>query len=194
MSSNVDPFALPVVKERWKKNIELVEVQKPSSVEHYDKYMGGDDHSDQLWSYYNTCCSFHKWYKYLFWSIFDLSVCNAFILFEENVPQPGRTLVACRLAFAKQLIAGYSSHSDKTKWSQKAASLGLATSPENAHEHFLTRRKGKAQKRHCGQCKNDRRKTASDWVRETVYKCAQCRVALCKDPCFLHYHTLYIIV
>ena len=48
LSSNVDPFALPVVKERWKKNIELVEVQKPSSVEHHNKYMGGDDHSDQL--------------------------------------------------------------------------------------------------------------------------------------------------
>ena len=67
--------------------------------------MGGVDHSDQLRSYYSCCRSFHKWYKYLFWFIFDVS--NTFILHKENVAvrRPGRRpLLAFRRAVGKQGI------------------------------------------------------------------------------------------
>ena len=143
------------------------------------------------WWSYSCCRSFHKWYKYLFWFIFYVFICNTFILHKENVAvrQPGRPLVAFRCALGKQLIAGYSSRSNNRKCSQKAASLGLVNSPENAHGHFVSRREGKARKRHCVKCKKDERKTAGVWPKETVYECTHCGVALCKDPCFLVYHS-----
>ena len=105
LSTNIDPLTPPVVKERRKKNGEVEEVEKPYCIEQYNKYMGGVDHSDQLRSYYSCCRSFHKWYKYLFWFIFDVS--NTFILHKENVAvrRPGRRpLLAFRRAVGKQGI------------------------------------------------------------------------------------------
>ena len=192
LSTNVDPFTPPVLKQRRKKHGEVEEVEKPYCAEQYNKHMGGVDRSDQLRSYYSTCRSFHKWYKYLFWYIFDVSLCNAFILHKENVAvgRPGRrSLVEFRRALARQLIAGYSSRSDNRKRSQRAASLALVNSPDNAHGHFVSRREGKARKRHCVQCKKEEKKTAGGRAKETVYECTHCGVALCKDPCFLLYHS-----
>ena len=145
LSTDIDPLIPPVVKERRKKK---GEVEKPYCIEQYNKYM---ELIIQLLPLV------HKWYKYLFWFIFYVFICNAFILHKEDVAvrQPGRPLVAFRCALGKQLIAGYSSHSNNRKCLQKAASLGLVNSPENAHRHFVSRREGKARKRHCVQCKKD---------------------------------------
>ena len=151
--------------------------------------MGGVDRSDQLRSYYSACRPSKKWYKYLFWLIFDLSLVNSFIIFKENVQRRGRrTLVDFRFALAKQLIAGFSSRG-KQKAHNEAAALEVTTTPENATGHFIIRREGNARKRHCIQCKKDGCKTSSNRAKETIYECAQCGIALCKDPCFLQFHS-----
>ena len=191
LSTNFDPLSPKTVKERRNKNGDVVRVEKPGCVDLYNTHMGGVDRSDQLRSYYSASRPSHKWYKYLFWFIFDVTVCNSYIIFKENVHRPGRrTLVDFRLALAKQLIAGFSSRSEKRKCTMRAASLQSVTTPENAAGHFVTRREGNARKRHCVQCKRDGRKTASDRAKETIYECSQCGVALCKDTCFLHFHSL----
>ena len=191
LSTNFDPLSPKTVKERRKKNGDVVRVEKPGCVDLYNTHMGGVDHSDQLRSYYSTCRPSHKWYKYLFWFIFDVTICNCYIIFKENVHRPGRRrLVDFRLALAKQLVAGFSSRSENRKRTMRAASLQSTTTPENAAGHFVTRREGNARKRHCVQCKRDGRKTASDRAKETIYECSQCGVALCKDLCFLRFHSL----
>ena len=69
----------------------------------------------------------------------------------------------------------------------KAAALEVTTTPENSMGHFVIRREGR--KRHCVQCKKDGHKTSSDRGKETIYECAQCGIALCKDSCFLRFHS-----
>ena len=154
-------------------------------------HMGGVDHSDQLRSYYSVSRPSHKWYRYIFWFIFEAVLGNAFIIDKEKVNRLGRrTVYEFRLALAKQLIGGFSSHSEHKKRSQKALFLELCISSENSPGHFISRREGNAHKRHCVQCKKDGKKTASNRAKETIYVCAQCDVALCKEPCFLRFHSL----
>ena len=115
--------------------------------------------------------------------IFDLSLVNSFIIFKENVNRRGRrTLANFRLALATQLINGFCSRLENRKRTMKGASVEGTTTPENAPGHFIIRREGNARKRHCVQCKKDGRKTASNRAKETIYECAQCGIALCKDP------------
>ena len=187
--TNFDPLAPITVKERRKRNGDVVRVEKPAC-DLYNNSMGGVDRSDQLRSYCSACRPSKKWYKYLFWFIFDLSLVNSFIIFKENVQRRGqRTLVDFRFVLAKQLIAGFSSRAENRKRTMKAAALEATTTPENATEHFIIRREGNTRKRHCVQCKKDGRKTSSNRAKETIYECAQCGIALCKDPCFLRLHS-----
>ena len=51
LSTNVDPFTPPVLKQKRKKHGEVEEVEKPYCVEQYNKHMGGVGCSDELRSY-----------------------------------------------------------------------------------------------------------------------------------------------
>ena len=126
LSTNFNPLDPKTMKERCKKNGDVVRVEKPACVDLYNNNMGGVDRSDQVRSYYSACQPSKKWYKYLFWFIF-----------KENVHRRGRrTLVNFRLALAKQLIGGFSSRSENRKRTMKAASLQATTTPGNAVGHF----------------------------------------------------------
>jgi len=41
--------------------------------------MGGVDLNDQLRSYYPSGRSGKKWWRFIFWYLLDVSICNAFI-------------------------------------------------------------------------------------------------------------------
>ena len=138
--------------------------------------MGGVDHSDQLRSYHNTCRSSRKWYKYIFFFIFELILCNAHVLHREFLNNLKRPFKDFRLELAKQLIGGFSSRACTRKRVQKAAKLSPCISPPNAPGHFISKREGR--KRQCVQCKRVGRKTARQRARETVYACAQCDLAI----------------
>lgn len=79
-----------------------------------------------------------KWFKYLFWFIFYLSLINSFIIFKENDSRRGRTLANFRLALATQLIGGFSSRSENRKLTMKAASVEATTTPVQGH--FIIRK------------------------------------------------------
>ena len=55
-------------------------VNMPAPIFTYNQYMGGVDLNDQLRSYYPSGRSGTKWWRYLFWFIFDVSIINALIL------------------------------------------------------------------------------------------------------------------
>lgn len=115
LSTNCDPLDPPNVIERGNAQGEVVRVEKLKAVVMYNEHMGGADRADQLRSYYSACRPSHKWYRYLFWFIFEVVLGNAFIIDKENVPRQGRrTVHEFRLALAKQLIGGFSSRSENT--------------------------------------------------------------------------------
>ena len=169
LSTNCDPLDPPNVIERRNTRGEVVRVEKPKAVVMYNEHMGGVDRANQLRSYYRTCRPSHKWYRYLFWFIFEVVLGHAFIIDKENVPrQSCRTVREFHLALAKQLIGSFSSRSENTKRSQKAALLQPCVSPENSAGHFVSRRE-----RHCMQCKKDGRKTTSNRAHSAVLHCVK---------------------
>ena len=74
----------------------------PTRVVEYNKYMGGVDHSDQLRNYYALRLKSHKFYKYIFWFI-----CDVTINLTQYLPvtdDKGKTHLQFRIDLAKQLI------------------------------------------------------------------------------------------
>jgi hypothetical protein len=145
--------------------------------------MGGVDLNDQLRKYYRIGRSSSKWYRYLFWFLIDVSICNSFILFYfwgSNNGQAKRKQVSFRTNLAKQLIAGFSVDSTHNNKRKKIESLSLH--PDNAGKHFIEKIKGR--KRGCVQCKRREEKTPKRRPIETTFECLQCGVALLQDRLF----------
>lgn len=62
--------------------------------------------SVRLRSFYFTGLQSQKWYGYIFWFLFNLSICNAFVLSDVHRAQRRKkTMLDFRLELAKQLIS-----------------------------------------------------------------------------------------
>ena len=113
LSTNCDPHAPRVLfmrKDKAGKEKQIV--RKPRVIQLYNEHMGGVDLADQLRSYYPVARSSTHWYKYIFWYLFDVSICNSFLLSKmlpiAAVGKP-KTQLDFRLELATQLIGNFSS-------------------------------------------------------------------------------------
>ena len=67
------------VKQRLK-NGTRISVPCPKSIQLYNTFMGEVDLNDQLRGYYSVRLKGCKYYKYLWWFLFDIAITNAYIL------------------------------------------------------------------------------------------------------------------
>ena len=81
----------------------------PPAIGEYNRKMGGVDNNDQLRGYYHVCLKCRKYYKYIFWFLFDLMVTNSFILCRDFTDLPYKSVKDFRVALAKELIGSYAS-------------------------------------------------------------------------------------
>ena len=58
-------------------------VMKPTCILHYNRYMSGVDHLDQISSYYSCARKTVKWSKKLVLHLLHLAVMNGFILYKK---------------------------------------------------------------------------------------------------------------
>ena len=79
LSTNVLPSEPSRLVPRIK-NGRDIQIEKPRVADVYTADMGGVDRADQLRAFYFAGYSSRKWYRYIFWFLFNLSVCNSFIL------------------------------------------------------------------------------------------------------------------
>ena len=167
-------------------------VQKPVVVDLYNRSMGGVDRADQLREYYSVGRSCYKWYRYIFWFLIDVSICNAFVLCNYDRLSQGLGKVRqlkFRTSLAKQLIGGFSTSAVSLAQSSKRRKIETFLLEEgNAGQHFIDKIKGR--KRQCIQCKRVGTKTPKGYPVESSFECVQCGVALCKEVCFVDYHML----
>ena len=68
------------VVTQWKL-VRRKEVSCPIALVKYNQYMGGVDHGDKLRGYYQYHLKCRKFYKYIAYFLFEVSVTNSFILF-----------------------------------------------------------------------------------------------------------------
>ena len=199
MSTNSDPTT-PTSVQRKEKDGTRNMITCPTNVVAYNKYMGGVDHADQLRNYYHVRSKSRKFYKYLFWFVFDCAVVNAYILWKHYKPLTEvsvrqQSLKHFRLLLAHGLIGSYNSRQRYTIPTPiKEASLISCPARKRARlrttastePHFpIKGNRGK-----CFYCWNIRGER-----HETNVRCRQCGKALCvesRDPpgpsCFERYH------
>ena len=181
LSTNVLPSEPSRLVPR-KKNGRNIQIEKPRVADVYTADMGGVDRADQLRSFYFAGYSSRKWYRYIFWFLFNLSVCNSFILesvYRTNQGERKRPMINFRLDLAKQLINGFSQRKRKRR-SQEALNQPVAR-----EEHISVHVQGR--KRKCVQCIQAGRRTAKGYKVETRFECSLCKVALCRT-CHNEYH------
>lgn len=179
--NNMDPRELGNVTRR-EKDGRRKEVRCPKVADTYSKNKGGVDIADQNRMQYSTCRKAKKWWKYIFWFLFDTAVCNSLICFRESknhqkLTKSGKNKTVKQLDFrmnlAKQMISGY-------KGTRKRKSVVNIDIDGNRHWPGRFEKRG-----HCRQCSKEGRR------HEVFLGCKECKVHLCADhDCFERYHTL----
>ena len=112
-STNVSPDepSRPVPRIHNRQN---VNIEKPRASDVYTAHMGGVDRADQLRSFYCSGWQSKKWYRYIFWFLFNVSVCNAFLLESEHIGSKHES-VYFKLDLTQQLIDGFSQQKRKRR-------------------------------------------------------------------------------
>lgn len=180
LSTNVSPDEPSRTVQR-RKNGRNFDIQKPRVSDVYTANMGGVDRADQMRSFYTVGRQSRKWYRYIFWFVFNVAACNAYILECEHRRrrnQRKRPQADFRLELGKRLINGYS-------YRKRPANQVPADEPRRDHQSVRL----EGRKKECVQCKASGRKTQRGYPVETKNKCQQCNVALCKLRCFDEYHS-----
>ena len=190
LSTNVDPQpeVFGPLDERTAKRKAVPENLrvKPAVISFYNKFMNGVDVNDQYRSYYPVGAHSKKWWKYLAWFFVNISIVNSFILQKLQTDRRGRLKhLEFRLALARQLISTYNGY--KKISSAPSSRKNDLPVGRNVKGHSLV--KSSERKRACVMCSKAGRKRATGRTFESVYKCAQCNVNLCRGrACFMEWH------
>lgn len=116
MSTTSQPSAIGTVLRRQKDGTRI-SVPCPEAIIIYNRYMGGVDRGDQLRGYYNCKVKSRKFYKYIFYFLFDVSITNAFILYKNFRSSPTfNTIKKFRLQLARELIGKYTTRRQSWSW------------------------------------------------------------------------------
>jgi hypothetical protein len=163
---------------------------KPAAVLDYNKYKTGVDRSDQMLSYYSFGRKSIKWWRKLFFHLFDLVMVNAHILHKKSSKEK-MSLEMFYAKVAEGVIA--SARMDIQVQGQTSNPAGRLDQPT---DHFLFRIpatqgrvKGKTQ-RSCRVCAEKSKRNTGKTVKKcTTTYCIKCDVGLCMGQCFQAYHS-----
>lgn len=174
---STDPLDMTEV-QRKQKDGSIVNVRCPKVLKLYTQNMNGVDRADQLRSTYSICRKAAKWWKYLFWFMVDVAICNAFILMKESKHHTiktksgrrrERTQLEFRTQLAHQLLGDY--------WGKRKRE-SIPEHQTRGLSHWPTEMD---KKRTCKYCAKNKIR------RERIHGCEQCGVNLCVT-CFKPYH------
>ena len=129
--------------------------------------MGGVDHNDQLQQYYNVRLKGRKYYKYIWWFLFDVAITNAYIPGKNYTDLSIPSLKSFRLDLAKGLIGEYTSRKraghPPIYYTTFTKGLRRALSQESRNPHLC-----------CYYCYHHMGKQRY----ETIWYCHSCQVPL----------------
>lgn len=160
------------------------EKTKPACIVSYNKNKMGVDLSDQRMSYGAFEHKSIKWWRKLAFHTFLMSLVNACILYNKvkktTIPLTQFMKVLCQeLPVCEEF---------------RPSTSGNRFSRLESGKHFLEkipRPEGKKRiQLRCKICSEKGRKHTGKGLRkDTSYQCSECKIAMCKDPCFKVYHT-----
>ena len=184
MATGYDPFNVGSVQRREKDGTRIP-VPCPDSIIMYNKHMGGVDRGDQKRGYYQCRTKSHKFYKYIFYFLLDVSITNTFILMRESTECNFSNIKEFRMELAKMLVGDYSSRRRPGRGGGITHSLPLRHFPIKVKhtQHLKWHKRGR-----CERCKALNKRVDGVWW------CQECSVWLCHTgdadtDCFLVWHT-----
>ncbi|XP_050410991.1 piggyBac transposable element-derived protein 4-like [Patella vulgata] len=179
--STADSPLSTVEVQRKQKDGTVKTVKCPVTIKEYNSNMAGVDRSDQLRMEYPTYRMSKKWWLYLFYFLFDLSISNAFVLYKESKKHVKKTkngkiiptsLLEFKMNLFKKMI-GNARNGRKRK--RVESGEDIPTAPGG---HYPMRT---AKRARCRQCSKSKKRA------ETNLQCDNCLVYLCAT-CFRAYH------
>ena len=108
LASNAQPDEQSTVQRR-EHDGSRTEVGCPVAMALYNRYMGGVDKNDQMRQYYHVRMKSRKFYRYIFWFLFEVSFINSHILHSNYSGAVKKPLKEYRLHVARGLIGDYNS-------------------------------------------------------------------------------------
>ena len=186
LSTNVSPGEPSRLVPRLVKGQDIT-IEKPRVADVYPKHTGGVDRADQLRSFYHTGWQSRKWYRYIFWFLFNLSVCNAHVLesfYNDNHNKRRRPLIDFKIELGTLLINGFSQ--------RKRRSVEPVNAELPVDQHVSVHVQGR--KRKCVQYMKAGIRTAKGYKVETRFECSLCKVALCLATCHGEFHAAPLLV
>ncbi|KAK6175762.1 hypothetical protein SNE40_014155 [Patella caerulea] len=155
-------------------------IEKSVIAEDYNNKMAGVDRLDQLVGSYKYPHKSSKWYNPLYHRIREVAFVNGYILYKQDNPDNPLTPVHFRRAVIDGLLEGFEPSTTKS------LQVNNENGPNRLTErHFICAVENKKNKPHCAVC-SDRKVRR----KQTSYKCKQCDLPMCIEPCFERYHTL----
>lgn len=185
MISSMHTATTTTTVERTQNDGSRVNVTCPQAVSTYNKYMSVVDNGDQMRNYSRVRLKSSKYYKYIFWFLFNVAVTNAYILSNYRVTTTSvNSLKNFRLNLSSTLIGEYNSRK-RIGRPRSTTHLSPALPPPDcvgsppaqsprAHLHLPSHSHGKR----CVYCQKHRQPSRR---RETVWVCSECpgEPALC---------------
>lgn len=175
--SNCHSNELTEIKRKAKDGLKY-DVPCPKMVEHYNKYMGGVDLSDQMVGLYDMDRKTGKWWKRVFYRLLMTSAVNSWILYNELKRRNKRSSLEYLVPLAELLISYGREHANVVRKRQYGRP-SLHAELKNVGDHLPV--EGTSRRR-CQNCTKKKKET------RTKTLCVACDVPLCKN-CFASYHT-----
>lgn len=191
MLSTIHEATMAVLSKRDRNNNEFV--AKPACIVDYVSKMGGVDLSDQINQYDSCLRKTTKWYKKLFFHLFNLCIVNSYLLYKK-FSEKKLNSHDFKIALARSLIeeAPDAPKPNKSRGRKhtgdKAARLTERHFPEN-----IPAKPGAKRLKPCRDCYAcNPKKTARQGFKrkQTSFWCPDCEKVLCVPDCFRVYHSM----
>lgn len=165
---------------RHRRGGDLVVLQRPPPIQHYQQNYSGVDRSQQYRSKNPVGRPSKKFWKYFMNFIFEISIINSFLLW-LNTPGTAKptkhySLNDFSLDIAQCLIGDFSSRKRLRKVQPRGPSVSRAGISRHANVKLGEK------KRRCRWCSSQGQR------HETISGCNICNIYLCRGACFQMYH------
>ena len=160
-----------------------IQLPCPNSIVTYIQFLGGVDRGDQIRGYYHCRKKCRKFYRYIFFFLFDVSITNFYILHKESHPAAKLNSKVFRLQLPKELIGEYNTQKKRGRPKLSISRLPLTHYPVRDEEIGSRHKKGR-----CSLHSSQNQRSLTTWY------CRKSEVWLChsahpSDDCFLQWHT-----
>ncbi|XP_028173396.1 piggyBac transposable element-derived protein 4-like [Ostrinia furnacalis] len=156
---------------------------KPSAIVHYDNFMSGVDLQDQMLSYYPCERKTMRWYKKLFIHVLQMSVANAYYLYNKFSTKQRLNLYDFRLSILEKLLPKKTDQLKVLKVEHKLTKIENVKLREKKERRGIRTIKEIVRKE-CKGCKQIKKRVA------TLYECKGCdgSPGFCTQ-CFCNFHS-----